>query len=71
MNFVVEKTIGKVFTAGSSIDDLTKEMEMLAQKNIYSVADLSIEDVGNASKEVRISFIFSIWMQTKIKVLIL
>jgi hypothetical protein len=53
VNFVVEKTIGKVFTAGKSIEDLTKEMDILAQKNIHSVADLSIEDVGNASKEVR------------------
>jgi len=54
VNFVVEKTIGKVFTAGKSIEDLIKEMNMLAQKNIHSVADLSIEDVGNAPKEVKL-----------------
>ncbi len=52
MNFMLENTIGKVFTAGSTLDDLTREMNALAEKKVYSVADLSIEDVGNAPKEV-------------------
>lgn len=57
VNFILEKTIGKVFTAGSSVEDLNKEMELLSKMNINSVADLSIEDVGNAPKEVLLSLI--------------
>ena len=49
---MIEKTIGKVFTAGVTLEALSKEMDALAQKKIYSVADLSIEDVGNAPKSV-------------------
>ena len=49
---MIEKTIGKVFTAGGTLDDLAKEMDLLLKKKVYSVADLSIEDVGNAPKEV-------------------
>jgi len=45
--------MGKVFTAGGNLDDLSKDMQSLADKKVYSVADLSIEDVGNASKEVQ------------------
>ena len=52
VNFVIEKTIGKVFTAGGTIDDLEKDMETLLHRKVYSIADLSIEDVSNAPKEV-------------------
>ena len=52
VNFVLERTIGKVFTAGGTVDDLAKDMEALLHRNVYSATDLSIEDVGNAPKEV-------------------
>jgi len=51
VNYVLEKTMGKVFTAGCTLNDLSRDMEKLAQKKVYSVADLSIEDVGNLPKE--------------------
>lgn len=44
--------MGKVFTAGGTLDELTREMEGLVAKKVYCVADLSIEDVGNAPKDV-------------------
>ena len=58
VNFVIERTIGKVFTAGGTLDTLAKEMDELVRKKVYSVADLSIEDVGNAPKEVFPSILF-------------
>ena len=44
--------MGKVFTAGRNIDELTKEMENFREKKIYSVADLSIEGIEKGPKEV-------------------
>ena len=52
MNFIVERSIGKVFTAGRNMDDLQKEMDFFRDKNIFSVADLSIEGVEKGPKEV-------------------
>ncbi len=52
MNFVVERSIGKVFTAGKSMEDLEKEMTFFREKNIFSVADLSIEGVDKGTKEL-------------------
>ena len=52
VNFVVEHTIGKVFTAGKTMDDLEKEMTFFKDKNIFSVADLSIEGVEKGTKEL-------------------
>lgn len=50
--FVIEKTMGKVFTAGKNLDDLSKEIQDFQSKNIYSVADLSIEGIEKGPKEV-------------------
>jgi hypothetical protein len=36
-------------------------MDKLLQKKVYSVADLSIEDVGNATKEVIRPFLFLVF----------
>ena len=44
--------MGKVFTAGKTLDDLNREIMHLSKRNVNSVADLSIEDVGNSPKEV-------------------
>ena len=44
--------MGKVFTAGRTLEDLEKEMKQFKDRNIYSVADLSIEGIEKASKEV-------------------
>lgn len=49
---IIEKTMGKVFTAGRSIDDLSKEIKDFQRRNIYSVADLSIEGIEKGPKEV-------------------
>jgi len=68
VNFCIEQTIGKVFTAGITLDDLSKDMEALVAKKVYSVADLSIEDVGNAPREVLFfsyKILFSIWTKTQ------
>ncbi len=52
MNFILQQTIAQVFTAGTSLEDLSREMDKLVKKKVYSVADLSIEDVGNAADKV-------------------
>ena len=61
--YCIEKTMGKVFTAGRNLDDLAKEMQEFQEKKIYSVADLSIEGIEKGPKEVIcISRFFSIWI---------
>ena len=49
---MIERSIGRVFTAGKSLDELSKEINFYENKKVKSTADLSIEGIEDGPQEV-------------------
>ncbi len=51
-NLVFRSTFGRVFSAGETLKDLEREMRFLLEnRHVYSVADLSLENVDSPTRE--------------------
>jgi len=45
-NFVINKSVGSLFTAGESIDTLVEDMDSLEKHNIYGIANYVVEGLA-------------------------
>lgn len=50
-NAVIENTAGSIFTGGVSVDDLVKDMDVLAERNVGSISMMVAEGLTNADEK--------------------
>jgi proline dehydrogenase len=62
-NAVIENTAGSIFTGGVSVDDLVKDMDVLADRNIGSISMMVAEGLTNADEKT-LDYFHSISMDT-------
>lgn len=62
-NALIEKTAGSIFTGGVSVQDLCKDMDVLAQRNIGSISMMVVEGLTNA-EEKTLDYFYRMSMDT-------
>lgn len=50
-NALIENTAGSIFTGGVSVDDLVKDMDVLADRNVGSISMMVAEGLTNADEK--------------------
>jgi hypothetical protein len=62
-NALIEKTAGTIFTGGVSVEDLCKDMDVLASRNTGSISMMVVEGLTNA-EEKTLDYFYAMSMDT-------
>ena len=62
-NLAIEKTAGSIFTGGVSVEDLCRDMDLLATRNIGSISMMVVEGLTNA-EEKTLDYFYKMSMDT-------